>query len=722
MFLVHDIETTIIKYKGRVASPFHPDNFIVYDGYLNNKGKITINCYKTKSNPVMPITDDVQYLVGFNYKFDLMYLWNNPELKEFFKRGGRIWDCQYAEYLLEGQSEESRMCSLNSLAEKYGGTQKIDAIKEFWKRGVCTTEIPEDLIKEYLEYDLKNTEIIFKKQVQRAKDLGMLTTIKLRMDGLLATTEMEYNGLYIDYQEGIKGSQELLKSILGLDTELVQYIPKDLPPELVFNWGSNQHLSAVLFGGTVKYFKSVHKQDEEGKYLYSKKVIKEPILDNGEPVLYKSGKHKGEIKYKNVTMDDLDKPKTKIQPFGYTFKSLYKPKASWCTATLDLNNQPFYSTSEDILTEVATTVKLAKLLVTRKKLIKDRNTYYIGESGGKEVGMLTMINEYDNLIHHNLNHTITVTSRLSSSSPNLQNVPRSDTSAVKKLFISRFKEKGKMLEIDYSQLEVIVKGVLANDDRLLQDLRDRIDFHCKRVAAKHNISYEEAIKRCKTDALPEWVSERTACKMFSFQRAYGAGAETISVDTGIPLQDVQELIKAEDSMYPGVVKFDTRVMKEVQSSSKLSSKQEFIGGRRYVPCTGKYRSPTGTMYTFYERPAPDFMQKKGVYLSYSPTETKNYPTQGFGGEIVQTMVGILWRYVFLKNNNFNNKALMVNTVHDCVWFDVKEEVLEEVAKVSKQVLESVPRVFNKYYSTLDITVPFPVDAEQGDNLYKMKHI
>ena len=65
---------------------------------------------------------------------------------------------------------------------------------------------------------------------------------------------------------------------------------------------------------------------------------------------------------------------------------------------------------------------------------------------------------------------------------------------------------------------------------------------------------------------------------------------------------------------------------------------------------------------------------------------------------------------------------MVNTVHDCVWFDVQAEVLEEVAKVSKQVLESVPRVFNKYYSTLDITVPFPVDAEQGDNLYDMKHI
>ena len=90
-----------------------------------------------------------------------------------------------------------------------------------------------------------------------------------------------------------------------------------------------------------------------------------------------------------------------------------------------------------------------------------------------------------------LNHTSTVTTRLSSSNPNLQNLPRKDKSKVKRIFRSRAKG-GLMLEADYSQLEVVVQGVLSKDKQLCQDLRDRIDFHCKRVGIKHNVSYEEA--------------------------------------------------------------------------------------------------------------------------------------------------------------------------------------------------------------------------------------
>lgn len=722
MYLIHDIETTILKYKGRTASPFHPDNFIVYDGYLDSSGKYTINHYSEKSNVSMPITDDIKYLVGFNYKFDMLYLWNNPELKNFFKRGGAIWDCQYAEYLLEGQSKESQMCSLNSLAEKYGGTQKIDAVKQFWERGICTTEIPKDLLTEYLEYDLKNTEIIFKAQVARAKKLGMLRMIKLRMDGLLCTTEMEYNGLYIDYQAGIKASQKLSKSILEATEELNTYLPDDLPPELEFKWSSGQHISAILFGGTIKYKKEVHKRDDNGDLMYSQKTIKEPIMENGTQAVYKSGRNKGELKWKNLKVPDLDKPKTRQEDFGYTFSGLTEPKDIWKTDTLDMLGNNFYQTAESILIEVASKVPLAKTLMTRKKMDKDMTTYYIREKDGKQVGMLTMINEYDNSIHHSLNHTLTVTSRLSSSSPNLQNVPRSDTSEVKRLFCSRFKDKGSMLEIDYSQLEIVVKGVLSKDPNLLKDLQEEIDFHCKRVAAKHKISYEEAVQKCKIDALPEWVTERTNCKVFSFQRAYGAGAYTISFDTGIPVEVIQELIQVEEKMYPRVVKYDDSVMKAVKSSSMVSDTDLFIQGKKYKPNYGKYQSPTGTMYTFYEREAPEFLKRDGVYLSYSPTETKNYPTQGFGGEIVQTMLGILWRYVFLKRDNFNGKALLVNTVHDCVWLDVQTEVLEEVATISKKILEGVPKVFNKYYPSIEITVPFPVEAEYGDNLYEMKHI
>lgn len=115
---------------------------------------------------------------------------------------------------------------------------------------------------------------------------------------------------------------------------------------------------------------------------------------------------------------------------------------------------------------------------------------------------LTCVDKRDHIIHHNLNHTTIVTSRLSGSNPNAQNIPRDDKSEVKKMFRSRF-ESGKMLEADYSQLEVVVQGLLSMDENLCADIRNKVDFHCKRVAYKHGITYEEAVARCKDEHHPE---------------------------------------------------------------------------------------------------------------------------------------------------------------------------------------------------------------------------
>ena len=75
----------------------------------------------------------------------------------------------------------------------------------------------------------------------------------------------------------------------------------------------------------------------------------------------------------------------------------------------------------------------------------------------------------------------------------MQNIPKKDKSDVKQLFISRFKN-GKMGEIDYSQLEVVVQGVLSKDKQLCIDLRNRIDFHCKRLGIKLGEGYESVVQ------------------------------------------------------------------------------------------------------------------------------------------------------------------------------------------------------------------------------------
>jgi hypothetical protein len=114
------------------------------------------------------------------------------------------------------------------------------------------------------------------------------------------------------------------------------------------------------------------------------------------------------------------------------------------------------------------------------------------------------------------------------------------------------------------------------------------------------------------------------------------------------------------------------------------------------------------------------MHKQGKFTGFSPTERKNYPVQGFGGEIVQTMLGKVFRY-FLENDRFDGKVLLVNTVHDCLLLDGTDmETIKPVALEVQRILESVPEVFNKAFpDTLNIVVPFPCETEIGDDLFDM---
>lgn len=276
-----------------------------------------------------------------------------------------------------------------------------------------------------------------------------------------------------------------------------------------------------------------------------------------------------------------------------------------------------------------------------------------------------------------------------------------------------------MAEIDYSQLEVVVQGLLSNDKQLVADLIARVDFHCKRVSASQGCTYEEALAWCKDEDNPkysEWQPKRTAAKIFSFQRAYGAGAATIALQTGLAKEAVEDLIVAEEKLYPGVVTFNSSVEKEVNSTA-IGFRDGTMGYRPFR--RGTWQAPTGTTYSWRSWDAPAFLKKRGIVDAFSPPELKNYPVQGTGGEIVQIALGVLWRW-FVSTDNFGGRALLVNTVHDCVWFDMQAEVVDEVMAGAKKVMEAIPTYLEVYYG-MNCPVPFPVDVEVGDNMLDLKH-
>ena len=169
-------------------------------------------------------------------------------------------------------------------------------------------------------------------------------------------------------------------------------------------------------------------------------------------------------------------------------------------------------------------------------------------------------------------------------------------------------------------------------------------------------------------------------------------------------------------MYPGVVKFNAAVQKAVEKDAEPFRDPE----RGYrVFRRGTWQAPTGTKYQWRSWDAPKFMKEQGVADTFSPPEIKNYPVQGTGGELVQIALGQLWRW-FMKNQNFGGKALMVNTVHDCVWFDIHKDVVAQVVPVCKTIMEGIPH-FLEHFFGINCPVPFPVDAEIGDNMLDLKH-
>jgi len=156
----------------------------------------------------------------------------------------------------------------------------------------------------------------------------------------------------------------------------------------------------------------------------------------------------------------------------------------------------------------------------------------------------------------------------------------------------------------------------------------------------------------------------------------------------------------------------------IQHNRIPTSNNLFIEGIAFKQGESHWDSPTGTRYIWREGITPQFMHQHGKYTGFSPTERKNYPVQGFGGEIVQAMLGKLWRYM-LENDNFGGDVLLVNTVHDCVWLDGVEDKIEAVAKKAQEILESVPVVFNKAFTDINIEVPFPCETEIGSDMFNM---
>jgi DNA polymerase I len=741
--VVFDVETTYGDYLSRVASPFSDgeiglcaagykfrdsyrgDYFVQPDGEGVRQG---IQRGSEEWLASFPNLDGYEVLVGHNIKCDLLWFWRHPELERFLKRGGKIWDTLYAEYLLSGQFYNLQQLphlvpSLENVARRRKVTHKLDVVKALWDAGVRTEDVQEQTLMEYLKGDCTSTSEIYDLQIAQAVRQNQLHMIEFRMDGLLATTEMEFNGMLIDMEEAEATLAELEKELAIRDADLQKYVP-ELPEHCEFNWGSSGQLSALIFGGMLKYEAPAIKYQEDGVTpQYYQKKIRVPVTDDdGNLVYFKSGKNAGKLKTRLETIPDIERgPKTRKEEFYHQLPGMVEGKAKWRTGSSKDETRPEfiqYSTAAEILEEVAELgVPLVKDLLEKRGLEKDIGTYYRRFHRGKWTGMLTMVHP-DGRIHHNLNHAITATSRLSSSKPNLQNLSGTGKSRVRKMFISRFGKDGRMAEGDYSQLEVVCKQVLSGDEELRRKLLMGLCQHCdwlSQMPFAEGKSYEEIYDLCKVQHVPEWVAKRKQVKPVTFGEAYGAGIPKLCASSGLDAETIEAAIALRRQVYHRMYAYDDENIEKVKASRRLSVLQTPNGNQAGI---GYLRTATDTIYHFLEGDAPDWMQHKGIATSFSPTTIKNYPSQGLGGEIMQVSAGRVFRWL-LANDRFDDLMLLCNTVHDCLWIDYHKSVEHHLFTV-KEIMEDVCPFFNEHYPNVDWDTPFPAEFEVGPNMYDLE--
>lgn len=368
MFLAIDTEVTT----NNKGNPYDKTNKFVLGSFCTSDSSGTFN----STEEAQRLVDSFKVIICFNLKFDIAWLKNigvKLEKKVF-------WDCQIAEYVLSSQTEI--MPSLEKTAIKYNLGHKLDIIKtEYWEKGIDTDKIPINILKEYAIQDAKLTFKIFQEQ-QKLCNEHQHTLIKLMSLDANVLEEIQRNGVLVSISKMKEEKEKYIEELNQVSKLLLSYVPKDFPN---FNFNSGDHLSALLYGGVLKY------------------VTKEP---SG---VYKTGTKVGQIKYTN---------KEVVYVFPRKIKPI--PKSA-------LKKEGFYATNEPTLRKLSGENKLVELLLKHAKLTKLLDYFKYDE-------LMEKMGWENNLLHSNFSQVTADTGRLTSSNPNIQNIPEQASI----IFVSRY--------------------------------------------------------------------------------------------------------------------------------------------------------------------------------------------------------------------------------------------------------------------------------------------
>jgi len=320
------------------------------------------------------------------------------------------------------------------------------------------------------------------------------------------------------------------------------------------------------------------------------------------------------------------------------------------------------STSVEVLEELALTHELPRLILEWRTMQKLKGTYIDALPG--------LVNPATGRVHTSFNQAVAATGRLSSSDPNLQNIPvRTELGReIRRAFVA---EPGCVLiSADYSQIELRVLAHLAGDEALIEAFRRGEDIHDRTALAIFG-----------ADSGLDRKEMRTRAKMVNYALLYGKTAFSLSKDIGVTQQAAQAFIDAYFAGFPAVRQFIDRTLEVGRESGMVKT----LDGRR--------------------RPVPELTSKNGQVRSATERVAVNMPIQGTAADILKRAMIDVHRALEARPARGGIRARMILTVHDELLFEVPGEEAEEVATLVKRHMEGAAA----------LAVPLTVDVGIGKN-------
>jgi len=317
-----------------------------------------------------------------------------------------------------------------------------------------------------------------------------------------------------------------------------------------------------------------------------------------------------------------------------------------------------YSTDVDVLTNLARSYELPAEILTYRSFAKLRSTY---------VDALPMIvNPETGRVHTSYNQTVTATGRLSSSNPNLQNIPIKTTEGrrIRQAFIAS--EGYELISADYSQIELRIMAHLSGDEFLVRAFETGEDIHRQTAAGIFGI-------------FPEMVNDemRRQAKVINFGIMYGMSPFGLSRELGITQKLAKTYIDEYFRKFEGVRQFIENVLKKTREEGFVKT---LLNRRRYIP---EINSGNGAVRQFAERMA------------------MNTPIQGTAADLIKVAMINIWRKIREKGLSTS----MIMQVHDELVFEAPADEKDEVMDLVKREMEGV----------IALSVPLTVDINVGKN-------